>query len=67
MSAYTWAHFVPIVHPFICRYVQLNMKLLSVSLNFRKLIVILDGIFFCFSGVLTALRLSLLKVGVKSE
>ena len=39
MFAYVGTHFDPIAHPFICKkFVQLNIKLFNVSINFRKLL-----------------------------
>ena len=38
--AYVGVHFVPIAHPFICKkFVQLNIKLINVNINFRKLMI----------------------------
>ena len=65
MFAYVGAQFVPIVHPFICKFVQLDMKLIIVSTSFKKLIITLDGKFFLFIAVSTALRLSLLIADVQ--
>ena len=41
-------HFVPISHPFICKkFVQLNIKLFNVNIDFRKLMITFVGRFFC--------------------
>ena len=67
MFAYVGADFVPIAHPFICKkFVQLNIKLFNVNINFIKLITF-AGRFFRFSGVSTALTPSLLGILVQSE
>ena len=66
--AYIRAHFVPIVHPFICKkFALLNTKLLNVNINFRKLMIAFVGRFFRFSVVSTALIPSLLEMFVLSE
>ena len=40
-------HSVPIAHPFICKkFVQLNIKLFNVNINFRKLIITFVWRFF---------------------
>ena len=58
--AYVGAHFVPIAHPFICKkLVQLNIKLINVNINFRKLMITSVWRFFRFSVVSTALIPSL--------
>ena len=56
MFAYDGAHFVPMPHRFICKeFVQLNIKLFNVNINFRKLIITLVGRFFRFGVVSMAL------------
>ena len=40
MFTYVGVHSVPIAHPFIYKkFVQLNIKLFNVNINFRKLII----------------------------
>ena len=47
MFAYIVANFILIEHRSISKkFVQLNIKLLNVSINFRKLIITLDRRFF---------------------
>ena len=51
MFAYVGADFVPIAHPFICKkFVQLNIKLFNVNINFKKLMITFPGRFFRFGA-----------------